>query len=86
MKQTVQDLTVPIYLKDIKHEWWQKAKLSDEWLDVIFPEFYKRVGLSSNFFKRDYYQLIMHMKPEEIDGEITEKLDMIFDLLTTGLA
>ena len=81
MKQTVQDSTVPIYLKDIEHEWWQKAKLSDDWLNVIFPEFYKRIGFPQDYYKRDYYQLIMLMKPEEINIEIREKLDIIFKLL-----
>jgi len=81
MKQTVQDATVPIYLKDLKHEWWHKTKLSDEWLDVIFSEFYKRIGLPQDFFKRDYYQLITLMKPEEINIEVTEKLTIIYELL-----
>ena len=45
----------PLYLNDRRHEWWKKAaKLSDEWLDIIFPEFYKRLGLPQDFFKRDY--------------------------------
>ncbi|MEO8150090.1 MAG: AAA family ATPase [Bacteroidia bacterium] len=81
MKQTVKDSTVPIYLKDLKNEWWGKAKLSDEWLEIIIPEFYKRLGVYNNFSKRDYYQLIMLMKPEEINKEIVEKLDAIYDLL-----
>jgi ABC-type multidrug transport system ATPase subunit len=81
MKQTVQDSTVPIYLKDLKNEWWNKAKLSDEWLDVIFPEFYKRLGVYNDFSKRDYYQLIKLMKAEEISNEIKEKLDAIYELL-----
>ena len=81
MEQTVQDSTVPIYLKDLKHEWWHSAKLSDEWLDVIFSGFYKRIGLPQDFFKRDYYQLIMLMRPEEINAEVTEKLTAIYHLL-----
>ncbi|MBL0052551.1 MAG: hypothetical protein IPP29_14095 [Bacteroidetes bacterium] len=82
MKQTVQDSTVPLYLKDLKNDWWHKAKLSDEWLDVIFPEFYKKLGVYNDFSKRDYYQLIMLMKPDEINKEISEKLDNIFGLLS----
>lgn len=82
MKQAVQDSTVPLYLKDLKNDWWHKAKLSDEWLDVIFPEFYKKLGVYNDFSKRDYYQLIMLMKPDEINKEISEKLDNIFGLLS----
>ncbi|RPH33196.1 MAG: AAA family ATPase [Bacteroidales bacterium] len=82
MEQTVKDSTVPLYLKDLSHDWWHKAKLSDDWLDVIFPEFYKRIGLPQDFYKRDYYQLIMLMKPEHIDKEVLEKLDIIHKILT----
>lgn len=81
MEQTVKDSTVPLYLKDLNHDWWRKAKLSDDWLDVIFPEFYKRIGLPRDFYKRDYYQLIMLMKHENIDKEISEKLDTIYKIL-----
>jgi len=81
MRKTINDLTVPLYLQDLNNEWWSKAKLSDDWMDVIFKEFYKRVGLPQDFYKRDYYQLIKLMKPEEIDSEIIEKLDAIYEVI-----
>ncbi len=81
MKQVVADLTVPLYLKDLSHTWWNTAKLTDEWLDVIFPEFYKRLNLPRDFFKRDYYQLITLLKPEEVDKEVIEKMNVIYNLL-----
>lgn len=81
MTQTVNESTVPLYLKDLQNDWWHKAKLSDEWLDVIFSEFYKRIGLPQDFYKRDYYQLIMLLKPDEIHKEISQKLDAIYEVL-----
>ncbi|PGH37632.1 MAG: hypothetical protein CRN43_20025, partial [Candidatus Nephrothrix sp. EaCA] len=81
MKQTVLDLTVPLYLKDLTHDWWQQAKLSDEWLDVVYPMFYKQSGLPQDFYKRDYYQLIALLESDEIHPEITEKLDAIYETL-----
>lgn len=81
MEQTVQDSTVPLYLKDLKNDWWHKTKLSDEWLDIVFPEFYKKLGLYNDFSKRYYYQLITLMEPEEINKEISEKLDALCELL-----
>ncbi len=82
MEETIKDMTAPIHLKDLKHEWWYKAKLSDEWLDIIFNEFYKRIGIPQDFYKRNYYQLISLMKPQEVHDEITEKLDEIHRLLS----
>lgn len=81
MNQTIQNTTVPIYLKDLNHDWWLKAKLSDEWLDIVFAEFYKKIGVPQDFYKRDYYQLIMLLKASEIPKEIVEKLDSIYRLL-----
>jgi len=81
MTQTVEDLTVPLYLKDLNNDWWHNAKLSDDWLDIIFPEFYRRLGLPLDFYKRDYYQLIMLLRPDEIHKEITDKLDAIYEVL-----
>jgi AAA15 family ATPase/GTPase len=81
MEQCVKDLTVPAYLNDLKNEWWHKAKLSDDWLDVIIPEFYKRIGMPQDFFKRDYYQLINLMDSKVISDEVSAKLDKIYNLL-----
>ncbi|MDR1098354.1 MAG: hypothetical protein LBL57_09505, partial [Tannerella sp.] len=81
MNQAIQDYTQPAYLKDLDNEWWDNTKLSDEWLDKIFPEFYKQLNLPSDFFKRDYYKLILLMDVKDIPKEISDKLDVIYDLL-----
>lgn len=81
MKQTIKDTTVPLYLKDPDHEWWSKAKLSDEWLDVIFSEFYKRLNLPQDFYKRNYYQLITLLSTEQIEKEIVDKLDEVYEVI-----
>jgi hypothetical protein len=81
MLEVIEDYTLRAYLKDLEHDWWNKAKLSDEWLDLIFPEFYKRSNLPVDFYKRDYYKLISLMNVEDIPSEIAEKLDRIYDLL-----
>ncbi|MCY7358521.1 MAG: AAA family ATPase [Rudanella sp.] len=81
LKKTMQDVieenTTPAALRDLSSNFWNTAKLSDDWLDVIFPEFYKRLGLPQDFYKRDYYQLISLLQSDEIDPEIKEKLDAL---------
>ena len=81
MSETIANFTIPAYLSDLNNVWWSTAKLSDDWLDLIFPEFYKRVGLIPSFYKRDYFNLISIMDNADIDPEITEKLDQLFELL-----
>jgi AAA15 family ATPase/GTPase len=58
MQECINLCTLPLYLNDLTHEWWHNAKLSSDWLDLIFPEFYKKLNLPQDFYKRDYYQLI----------------------------
>ncbi len=82
MEQVITDITAPAALRDLSAKFWNDTKLSDDWLDVIFPEFYKRLSLPTSFYKRDYYELISLLKPEEIDPEISEKLDAILNALS----
>jgi hypothetical protein len=50
MANVIKKYTIPAYLEDLNDEWWNDAKLSDEWLDKIFPEFYKQLRLDKNSF------------------------------------
>ena len=81
MYESIQLCTLPLYLRDSNHQWWDNAKLSSDWLDLIFPEFYKRLNLPQDFYKRDYYELINLLSVKEIDKEIVHNLDLIYDLL-----
>jgi len=82
MQEVIAENTIPVALKDMTHKFWSDTKLSDDWLDVIFPEFYKRIGLPQDFYKRDYYTLISLLQPDEIDPEITDKLNAILAALS----
>ena len=82
MRETVSDYTLPVYLKNRDDAWWSDAKLSDDWLDKIFPVFYDRIGINvGKNFKQAYYQLITLMEPKEIPDEIREKLDALYEVL-----
>ena len=81
MLDVIKENTAPIALRDPTNNFWNATKLSDDWLDVVFPEFYKRLNLPQNFYKRDYYQLISLLQPAEIDPEITENLNAIVSAL-----
>ena len=81
MNKAIEDYTLRAYLNDLNNDWWNNAKLSDDWLNNIFPAFYKELDLPMNFYKRDYYQLITLMDIDEIAPEVKEKLDSIYDLL-----
>lgn len=81
MQTAIQKYTIPAYLEDLNDEWWNDAKLSDEWLDKIFPEFYKQLDIPQDFYKRDYYLLISLLDKKDIPNEVSEKLDAIYEIL-----
>jgi hypothetical protein len=82
MQKAITKFTIPAYLENLNDEWWNTSKLSDEWLDRIFPELYQllNVDVGANFI-RDYHQLILIINEKDIDIEVTEKLDTIYNLL-----
>jgi ABC-type cobalamin/Fe3+-siderophores transport system ATPase subunit len=82
MQQAIDDNTAPVRLKNLNDPWWDKVKISDEWLDNIFPAFYKQLSISvGENFKKEYYQLISLLDAKDIPAEISEKLDAIYELL-----
>ena len=82
MRETVAKFTIPAYLENLDDEWWNTAKLSDEWLDRIFPEFYKRIGANVGVnFKKDYCQLVSLLDAKDVPNEISEKLDAIYETI-----
>jgi hypothetical protein len=81
MQECISECTLPIHLKNLDNEWWNNAKLSTDWLDLIFPEFYKKIGIPIDFRKRDYYELIKLLDQSEIDKEIEECLDAVYTII-----
>ncbi|MCL4557979.1 MAG: AAA family ATPase [Deltaproteobacteria bacterium] len=77
IKAIVEERTPPIALKDTSNDWWINTKISDDILDKLFREFYKKINQPIQMRKGNYYQLIDFMKPEEINDEVKEKLDLI---------
>ncbi len=84
MVDTIANFTTPAYLKDLTDVWWDTTKLSDDWLDRIFPEFYKILNLPEaqhKNYKKDYYQIIGLLKASEVDDEIKMNLDRIYEVI-----
>jgi hypothetical protein len=53
------------------------VKATDDFLDLLFAEYYKQQGLPNLMRKTDYYELARHMERVDIVPEVVEKLDAI---------
>lgn len=80
IKTIVEERTPPIALKDKSNDWWINTKISDDFLDKVFHEFYDKIQQPIQMRKGIYYQLIDYMSPEEIDPEVKDKLDLIMEI------
>jgi hypothetical protein len=77
MRRAVEDRVAPAALRDRHDPWWNTVKASDEFLDLVFPAFFKDLGLRPDFRKADYHRLVRHIPGHMIAAEIIEVLDAI---------
>ena len=66
MRKAVGDRVIPAALRDRNDPWWRTVEASDDFLDLVFPEFYKQLGLKPDFGKADYYRLVSHIPEDAI--------------------
>jgi len=60
--------------KDI---WSADIKATDDVLDPIFRKYYSETKEPLLFRKADYHSLVQFLPPNEVDHEVSEKLDRI---------
>jgi predicted ATPase len=80
-KDSVKNRIPPIALEDTKDSWWIDTKMSDEFLDKIFRNYFDTTNQFQGIMdKSKYYLLLQYANPEEIDPEVKEKLDAIYEV------
>ncbi len=57
--------------------WGPDIKVTDEFLDPLFENYYQRLGIPQQTFKRDYHGLAHTIPLEQIPAEVTGMLDDI---------
>ena len=55
-------------------------KASELVLEPLFKTYFSKLGLYNRMAKRNFHELVQYMPIEEIDPEVTEKLDAIADV------
>ena len=60
-------------------------KASELVLEPLFKAYFSKLGLYNRMAKRNFHELIQYMPIEEIDPEVTEKLDAIADVAESAM-
>jgi len=76
MREAIEEVTKLLEIDDLA-PWSPDVKATDEVFDRVFRLFFKKLGLPLQLRKSEYHVLAGLMPREELDGEITEKLDAI---------
>ena len=57
--------------------WDYDTKVSDDFLTPLFKAYFRRLDLPNLMNKKDFYELAQYVPEDEIDPEVSEKLDAI---------
>ena len=57
--------------------WGSDVKVTDDFLDPLFENYFQRLGTPQQIFKRDYHGLAAAIPIEEIDKEVSQMLDAL---------
>ncbi|MEW6620793.1 MAG: AAA family ATPase [bacterium] len=80
MKEAILELTSALKTLNKPAPWSPDIKATDDFLDLLFDNYFKKLGLPNLLKKSDYHILVQFVPKNEIDSEITEKLDAIVEI------
>jgi len=64
--------------------WGSDIKASDQFFDPVFKLFFQALKMPNLMAKTNYHELAGYLKPEDIDDEVKEVLDLVAE--TAGRA
>ena len=80
MEDCILDLVPPVARRNSNDVWWVDTKASTDFLDRLFDAFFERLGLPNLLLKTNYHVLAKYVRTDQIDPEVTEKLNAIFQV------
>jgi hypothetical protein len=76
----IQELEQSLKTQRRPDPWGPDIKVTDEFLDPLFANYYERLGTPQQTFKRDYHGLADSIPVTEIPPEVSDVLDSIWEI------
>lgn len=76
----IDELVAALRVTNQPDPWGPDIKVTDQFLDPLFKNYYERLGTPQKVFKRDYHGLADVIPLEQLEPEITEVLDAIWQV------
>lgn len=80
MMACIAELTQALTVARRPDPWGPDIKVTDEFLDPLFENYYQRLGTPQQIYKRDYHGLADAIPLQQIPTEISKMLDAILDV------
>ena len=77
MRDAVDEISAAMRTLGKGSPWSADAKVSDDFLTPLFARYFDKLGLPNLMNKKDFYELAESVPEDELDAEISEKLDAI---------
>lgn len=77
MQECIEDYVPRAALRNRDDIWWVDTKMSDDFLDRLFEEYFRKLGLQNLMRKSDYHELARFVPNNDLSPEITDVLDGI---------
>ena len=80
MKACVAEMVAALKVARRPDPWGSDIKVTDEFLDPLFENYYQRLGTPQQTYKRDYHALADATPLAQIDPEVVLMLDAIAEV------
>jgi hypothetical protein len=80
MEAAISEITAALTTLKEGDPWGSEIKASDQFLTPLFSRFFERLNLPNLMRKTDYHTLARFVARDQIDAEVTEKLDAIVNV------
>lgn len=80
MRESIEQISSAMDTLGRGSPWSSGAKVSDDFLTPLFVSYFQRLGLPNLMHKSNFHQLAKYVPEDEIDPEVTQKLDSIVEV------
>ncbi len=79
MRESIKEVTQAIETLSKGSPWDSDTKVSDDFLEPLFKEYFKKLGIPNIMAKANFHELARFVPKEKIDPEVTNTLDASAD-------
>jgi len=80
MSECIEDFVPRAALRDRSDRWWVDTKMSDDFLERLFQDFFEKLQLPNLMNKSHYHVLARYLPEDQIAPEIIDVLDSILEV------